>query len=88
MIESFTKDNIMKYMNLFKNYYYIKLVEYGITQYTLEEYNKDFEYATYYFPVFVAIWFGTTTTDELIDPSFPFMFIQKLINCIEYFTLN
>jgi HAD superfamily hydrolase (TIGR01509 family) len=83
MIESFTKDNIMKYMNLFKNYYYIKLIEYGITEYSLEEYNKDFKYATYYFPVFVAIWFGTTSTDELIDPSFPFIFIQKLTNFIE-----
>jgi thiamine kinase-like enzyme len=84
MIESFTKDNIMKYMNLFKNYYYIKLIEYGVTQYSLEEYNKDFEYATYYFPVFVAIWFGTTSMDELIDPSFPFVFIQKIINFIEH----
>jgi HAD superfamily hydrolase (TIGR01509 family) len=83
MIESFTKDNIIKFMNLFKNYYYIKLNEYGVINYSKEEYNKDFKYATYYFPVFVAIWFGTTPTDELIDSSFPFMFIQKITNFIE-----
>lgn len=82
IIESFSIENINKYMDIFKKYYYIKLQEYGITYYNLEQYNKDFEYSIYYFPFFVAIWFGTTPTDELIDVTFPEIFISKLIYII------
>jgi hypothetical protein len=79
LIESFTTENIHKYLHIFKQYYYIKLQEYGVMNYSIEQYNKDFEYSIYYFPFFVAIWFGTTPTDELIDIKFPEMFINKLI---------
>jgi hypothetical protein len=48
--------------------------------YSIDDYNKDFENAIYYFPFFVAIWFGTISDDELIDKNFPFFFIQKLFN--------
>lgn len=85
MIESFSIDTIEKYGDIFKQYYYIKLQEYGV-HYSIEDYNKDFEYAICYFPFFVAIWFGTTPTDELIDVSFPFVFIQKLLYFIEKYS--
>jgi hypothetical protein len=80
MIESFEIDIINKYKNVFKNYYYIKLQENDIMNYSIDDYNKDFENAIYYFPFFVAIWFGTINDDELIDKNFPFFFIQKLFN--------
>ncbi len=86
MIESFDIEHITTYAALFKNYYYIKLKEFGVQQYTIEQYNKDFEYSIYYFPIFVAIWFGTTLEDELIDSSFPFIFIKKLIHFMELFS--
>jgi HAD superfamily hydrolase (TIGR01509 family) len=82
IIESFNIYTIEKYSDICKQYYYIKLKEYGV-YYSIEDYNKDFEYAICYFPFFVAIWFGTTPTDELIDVSFPFVFIQKLLYFIE-----
>jgi hypothetical protein len=44
------------------------------------DYETDFINASYYFPFFVAIWFGTISEDELIDKSFPFEFIKKLFN--------
>jgi len=78
MIESFTTNNIEKYSDIFKHYYYIKLQEMGISNYSMEEYNNDFKYAICYFPFFVAIWFGTTPQDELIDVQFPEQFIKKL----------
>lgn len=84
LIESFNKDNIKKYINIFKNYYYIKLMEFGVITYSIDEYNQDFKDAIGYFPFFVAIWFGTTPVDELIDVSFPFIFIQKLLYFIEH----
>ncbi len=40
----------------------------------------DIKNAMFYFPFFVAIWFGTTPNNELIDVNFPYFFIQKLFN--------
>ena len=85
MIESFTIENIKEYSSLCKQYYYIKLKEYGVSDYSIEEYNQDFIDALCYFPIFVGIWFGTTPVDELIDTSFPFLFIQKLFYFIELY---
>ena len=79
MIESFDVDKINIYKNLFKEYYYIKLLENNIS-YIKEDYYEDFKNASYYFPFFVAIWFGTINEDELIDKQFPCEFIKKLFN--------
>jgi len=83
IIESFSIENIKEYVELFKQYYYIKLKENGIINYSKEEYYNDFKNAVCYFPFFVAVWFGTTPTDELIDVSFPLEFIQKFIYFIQ-----
>lgn len=83
MIESFDTETIKLYYDLFKNYYYIKLIEYGVKNYNKEIYENDFLNAICYFPVFVAIWFGTIPYDELIDKNFPFFFIKKLTSFIE-----
>ena len=82
MIESFEIETINKYKNIFKDYYYIKLIENGVQNYNMEEYNIDFKNAINYFPFFVAVWFGTVNEDELIDKNFPFFFIQRLFNII------
>jgi beta-phosphoglucomutase-like phosphatase (HAD superfamily) len=79
LIESFDIDKIKNYTNLFKEYYYIKLKEYNIL-YERKDFEKDFINASYYFPFFVAIWFGTLNHDELIDKNFPYFFITKLFN--------
>ena len=83
MIESFEIDKINVYKNIFKDYYYVKLLEYGVTNYSINDYNRDFENSMYYFPFFVAIWFGTVDEDELIDKNFPFFFIKKLFNFLD-----
>ena len=62
----------------FEENYYRKLVENGILNYSFAEYEIDLKNAVCYFPFFVAIWFGTTPQDELIDKNFQFFFIQKL----------
>ena len=74
MIESFTKETISNYFSLFKEYYYVKLCEYGVNNYDKKSYNKDFNNAAYYFPFFVAIWFGTTPSEDLIDINFSIFF--------------
>jgi hypothetical protein len=80
MIESFEINTINRYKNIFKEYYYIKLIENGVIDYTMENYNKDFNDAICYFPFFVAIWFGTVDEDELIDKNFPLEYIKKLFD--------
>ena len=83
LIESFTIDKIKIYYPIFIQYYYIKLISNGITNYLYEEYMKDVKNAICYFPFFVAVWFGTTPEDSLIDKNFPFFFIQKLFYLFE-----
>jgi len=78
IIESFDITNLDVLYPLFKNYYYKKLVEYNVHNYTFEEYETDLKYSLQCIPFFTAIWFGSTPNDELIDPNFPFFFIKKL----------
>jgi len=83
LIESFTIENIRLYYPIFIQYYYVKLVQGGIVGYSYEEYKKDVKDAICYFPFFVAVWFGTTPEDSLIDKNFPFFFIQKLFYLLD-----
>ena len=82
MIESFDIKNSLLYVPLLKNYYYIKLMENKIENYSYDDYEKDFINSICYYPFFVAIWFGITPEEDLIDKNFPFFFIQKLFNFI------
>jgi hypothetical protein len=55
------------------------LIEYGVTNYDRQSYSADFKNAACYFPYFVAVWFGTTPVEDLIDVNFPYFFIDKLV---------
>jgi HAD superfamily hydrolase (TIGR01509 family) len=79
MIESFDIKKMKIYKNLFKEYYYVQIIQNGI-DYSKEDYEDDFKNASYYFPFFVAIWFGTLNEDELIDKNFPSEFIKRLFS--------
>jgi thiamine kinase-like enzyme len=79
MIESFESKKMNCYKQIFKEYYYIKIINSGI-DYSKEEYDEDFVNASYYFPFFVAVWFGTLNEDELIDKDFPSEFIKRLFH--------
>jgi HAD superfamily hydrolase (TIGR01509 family) len=85
MIESFSEESMDKYFHIFREMYYVKLLEQGVKGYTHEEYLKDFENATYYFPFFVAVWFGTTGSEDLIDVNFPYFFILKYLHFLDKF---
>jgi thiamine kinase-like enzyme len=85
LIESFSIDKIRLYYPLFIQYYYIQLIQGGVQNYSYDEYNEDIRNAICYFPFFVAVWFGTTPEDSLIDKNFPFFFIQKLFLMIDLY---
>ena len=83
IIESFDITNIKSIFLLSKEYYYKKLLEYGVTNYLFEEYENDINDALYYIPFFTSIWFGTTPQDELIDKNFPYFLISKTFYLVE-----
>jgi HAD superfamily hydrolase (TIGR01509 family) len=83
IIESFDINNIKSIFNLLKEYYYKKIMEYGISSYTFEEYESDIYDSICYIPFFTSIWFGTIPQDELIDKNFPFFFINKLFYLVD-----
>ena len=78
IVESFDIINIKSMFYLLKEYYYKKLLEYGINNYLFEEYENDLRDAICYIPFFTSVWFGTVPYDELIDKNFPYFFITKM----------
>lgn len=85
IVESFDINKIEILLPLFKNYYYCKLLEYGIQNYSFSEFELDIVDAFCYIPFFTAVWFGSMSEDELIDKNFPFFFIQKLFKILLHF---
>ena len=59
--------------------------ENNVENYSYDDYEKDFINSICYYPFFVAIWFGITPEEDLIDKNFPFFFINKLFNFIDKF---
>ena len=88
VIESFDIENSIRIFNILKEYYFKKLIENGVTNYSYKEYEMDLYYSICYIPFFTSIWFGSTDQDELIDKNFPYFFITKLFNLIEYMTIT
>jgi hypothetical protein len=86
IIESFDITNIKMMFQLTKHYYYKKLLEYGVTDYSVNEYEHDLYNAICYIPFFTSIWFGTIPQDELIDKNFPYFLISKMFYLIENIT--
>lgn len=77
IIESFDILHMELLFPIFKNYYYKKLIEYGVLNYSFDLYTRDLKDAVGYIPFFTAVWFGSTPNDELIDKNFPYFFIKK-----------
>jgi hypothetical protein len=84
IIESFDIVNIIPIYELTTRYYYIKLLENGVVNYKIEDYQRDLYDAICYIPFFTSVWFGTIPQDELIDKNFPYFFINKMLYLLEY----
>jgi hypothetical protein len=63
-------------------------MEYGITNYSFDEYEKDIYNAICYIPFFTGVWFGTVPQDELIDKNFPYFFIIKTFRLMEMMNIQ
>jgi hypothetical protein len=76
--------NIENVYKLLSQYYYKKITEFGIINYSFETYKNDIYDSACYIPFFTAIWFGTISNDELIEKDFRYNFITKLFYFIEF----
>jgi HAD superfamily hydrolase (TIGR01509 family) len=83
VIESFHISNLSTVFQLVKHYYYMKIIEYGVSDYSFSVFERDIIDAICYVPFFTGVWFGTTPHDELIDKSFPHYFISKMFHLLE-----
>jgi HAD superfamily hydrolase (TIGR01509 family) len=83
LIESYEIHVLKLYKDVFLQYYYCELLKNGI-HYKYDDYIIDLKNAASFIPFFVAIWFGTTPKDDLIDINFPYFYIQKYFTFLEY----
>ena len=63
-------------------HYHASLVHNGILDYSLDDLKRDWQLACMHFPYYVAMWFGTTPDEELVDPSFPRRFVPRAFDAI------
>lgn len=78
LIESFEPGVLESRYQVLTEYYYHKLIEFGVRNYDHQRFVEDLRLSALYYPLFVAVWFGSTPRDELIDVNFPFFYIQRL----------
>ena len=63
-------------------HYHACLVQNGILDYSLDELKRDWTLTCMHFPFYVAMWFGTTPDDQLVDPGFPRRFVPRAFDAI------
>lgn len=83
LIESFDISNMTVAFKEYMLSYYFLLINQKHKGYDYEEFRRDIRMSSYYFPFFIAIWFGTMDIDSLLDKNFPFFFIQRLFHFYE-----
>ena len=71
LIESFELQDYDKILAMYKKY-----IDYS---------ERDFQDAISYFPVYVAMWFGTVEDKDLIDVNFPRRYVPKLFKILEHY---
>ena len=50
--------------------------------YTLDNLDRDWKLACLHMPFYVAMWFGTTADEQLVDPGFPRRFVPRAFDAI------
>ena len=54
----------------------------GVSGYEAADLDRDWALATLHFPFYVAMWFGTTPDEQLVDPEFPRRFVPRCFAAI------
>lgn len=88
LIESFDTDVLQTRFHELCNLYFTEVNKNPNVNYKREDFNRDLQNAVCYFPFFVAVWFGTVPSEDLIDKEFPLQFIKKLFFVLTTFFHN
>ena len=62
--------------------YHQALLQAGVPDYSFDDLTRDWQLAAMHFPFYVAMWFGTTPDDALVDPDFPRRFVPRAFDAI------
>ena len=82
LIEGYTIEECRRLEPLAMKHYHAALVTYGVKDYSFEDLRRDWKLAAMHFPFYVAMWFGTTPDETLVDPDFPRRFVPRAFDCI------
>ena len=82
LIEGYTIEECRRLEPLAMKHYHAALVTYGVKDYSFEDLRRDWKLAAMHFPFYVAMWFGTTPDESLVDPDFPRRYVPRAFDCI------
>ena len=82
LIEGYEIEECRRLEPLVLAHYHASLVHNGILDYSLDDLKRDWQLACMHFPFYVAMWFGTTPDEALVDPSFPRRFVPRAFDAI------
>ena len=82
LIEGYTIDECRRLEPIALKHYHAALTTYGVTDYSFDDLKRDWQLAAMHFPFYVAMWFGTTPDETLVDPDFPRRFVPRAFDCI------
>lgn len=82
LVEGYSIEEVRVLEPKVRRAYYDALVEFGVTDYSYEDLLRDWKLAAMYFPVYVAMWFGTVPDQHLVDSDFPKRFVPRCFDCI------
>ena len=82
LIEGYDVDECRRLEPICLAHYHAALVHNGILGYSIDDLKRDWQLACMHFPFYVAMWFGTTPDDQLVDPSFPRRFVPRAFDAI------
>ena len=82
LIEGYEVEECRRLEPIVLAHYHASLVHNGILDYSIDDLKRDWQLACMHFPFYVAMWFGTTPDDQLVDPSFPRRFVPRAFDAI------
>ena len=82
LIEGYDVETCAGLEPVVKRAYLDALLAEGVEGYGAEELEHDWRLATLHFPFYVAMWFGTTPDEQLVDLDFPRRFVPRAFAAI------
>ena len=66
LIEGYTIEECRRLEPIAMKHYHAALLSYGVKDYSFDDLKRDWKLAAMHFPFYVAMWFGTTSDEDLV----------------------